>query len=71
MMCNCCSDIYCNNKCTFEPFFLFLDTKDFIILTILPELCKQMGRIKVGTKTFKPTSEESRNAFVLQVPVCS
>ena len=45
------------------------DVKDYIVLQILPMLCKQKGRVKLGNKNVKPSVEESKESFILFVPV--
>ena len=47
----------------------FPDDKDYIILQVLPYICKQRGRVKVGRVTLKPSAQESKDAFILHVAV--
>lgn len=49
--------------------FFFLDTKDYVILKILAEVCKVNSNVKVGSAILRPTSLESLNAFILSVTV--
>ncbi|XP_052122709.1 uncharacterized protein LOC113214211 isoform X2 [Frankliniella occidentalis] len=43
------------------------NSKDYVILQILPFICKQQGRVKVGRKTLKPSAEESKDAFLQHI----
>ncbi|KAJ1530187.1 hypothetical protein ONE63_005116 [Megalurothrips usitatus] len=43
-------------------------TRDFIAFEALPLLCKQRGRVKLGSTVFKPTVQECKDAFILHVP---
>ncbi|KAK3926321.1 F-box protein [Frankliniella fusca] len=44
------------------------NSKDLIILSMLPIICKNKGQVKIGSTTIKPSSVESTNAFIFAVP---
>ncbi|KAK3925989.1 Glyceraldehyde-3-phosphate dehydrogenase [Frankliniella fusca] len=44
------------------------NSKDLIILSMLPIICKNKGQVKIGSTTIKPPSVESTNAFIFAVP---
>ncbi|KAK3925134.1 Halomucin [Frankliniella fusca] len=43
------------------------NSRDFLILRILPDICKLNSWVKLGNARIKPTSVESQNAFILHV----
>ncbi|KAE8739230.1 hypothetical protein FOCC_FOCC015282, partial [Frankliniella occidentalis] len=43
------------------------NSRDFLILQILPDICKLNCWVKLGKARIKPSSVESRNAFILHV----
>ncbi|KAK3909596.1 RNA polymerase sigma factor RpoD [Frankliniella fusca] len=43
------------------------NSRDFLILNMLPDICKLSSWVKLGKARIKPTTVESRNASVLHV----